>query len=323
MSTLNDELLRLVRDALEDIDQVAVAASARRTARLASMMGETELAVRLGLELKPSGGHPPTNASETRRLMADSSSWGQADGPAEQAMGAYMAHRTRNDGSEKVLNHGLDEIEMWLDIFTREKLDTPEGGLADYTAMRAIRERVRHSCFTALCEWERQLTYANTNEQVFERFRADVDQLLASGSPHVLDRFNAVYRRLRDVASNPEADGTEELSQAVTSCRRILKAVADHLLPGEPKAESEDGHALNDAAYRNRVHEYVKQHVASSAGGDAVTASFGGLIERFNAIDQLASRGVHAEIALSEAELCAIHTYVLAGELLRMELRFE
>ena len=127
-----------------------------------------------------------------------------------------------------------------------------------------------------------------------------------------------MYRRLRDVAANPEAEGGEELSQAVTSCRRILKAVADQVLPGAPKAESDDGHSLNDAAYRNRVFEYVKQQVPSSTGAEVVTASFGGLVERFNSIDQLASKGIHAGVALPEAELCAIHTYIVAGEILRI-----
>jgi 5-methylcytosine-specific restriction endonuclease McrA len=316
VSIVNDELLRLVREALDEIDRSSVAATARRTARLASMLGETELAVRLGLELKPGGGHPPTNAAETRRLMVDPSAWGDSDGPAELAITAYMAHRTIPD-SGLILSHGLEEIDMWLDIFAEEQLELHDR-LAKDIHMRAVRDRVRHSCFTALCEWERRLTYANTNEQVFERFRAHVDHLLSKGSPQVLDQFNAVHRRLRDVAANPEAEGSEELSQAVSSCRRILKAVADHLLPGERKAATEDGHPLDDAAYRNRVFEYIKRSVASGTAAEVVSASFGGLIERFNSIDQLASRGVHADVALPEAELCAIQTYIVAGELLRI-----
>jgi hypothetical protein len=314
---VNDELLRLVRAALDEIDGATVSATARRTARLASMLGETELAVRLGLELKPGGGHPPTNGAETRRLMVDPSTWRDADGPAERAVTVYMAHRTIPDGSGLILSHGLEEIDMWLAISAREQFE-PQDWLGKDIHMRAVRERVRHSCFTALCEWERRLTYANTNEQVFERFRADVDRLLSNGAPQVLNQFNAVHRRLRDVAANPEAQGGEELSQAVSSCRRILKAVADHILPGESKAATDDGHSLDDAAYRNRVFEYVKRSVASGSAAEVVTASFGGLIERFKSIDQLASKGVHADVALPEAELCAIQTYIVAGELLRI-----
>ena len=37
---------------------------------------------------------------------------------------------------------------------------------------------------------------------------------------------------------------TESLGQAVTSCRRILKAVADHVLPGVPGAASTSGNSL-------------------------------------------------------------------------------
>lgn len=321
MATVNDDLLAQVRRALDEIDQVPISATGRRTARIASMLGETEFAVRLGLELKTLGGHPPTNAEETRRLMADPSMWALGDGPIERALETYIRHRQRADDAN-IMAHGLDEIAMWLEVHERERFDDPEWITAT-VQMRSIQDRVRHSCFTALCEWERRLTYANTNEQVFERFRADVDRLLAQGAPHLLDQFNAVYRRLRDVAVNPEAEGGEELSQAITTCRRILKAVADHILPGERRAASDDGHSLDDQAYRNRVFEFVKQNVTSERSADVVQSAVGGLVERFNSLDQLASKGVHADMALPEAELCAINTYIVAGELLRIASHLE
>ena len=75
---------------------------------------------------------------------------------------------------------------------------------------------------------------------------------------------------------------------------------------------------MNDAAYRNRIYEYVKTKAPSGTVGDAVAAALGGLYERFAAIDKLANKGVHAELGVPEAELCAISTYLLAGELLAL-----
>ena len=182
--------------------------------------------------------------------------------------------------------------------------------------MEAILEGVRHTSFASLCAWERQLTYANTNERIFERFRSRVDAALAAGAPHVLDQFSSVYRRLRDAAEVPTADASEELAQAVTSCRRILKAVADHLFPGEQSATSVEGNALDDGAYRNRLFEYLKQNAGSDKSKAAIRAALGGVYERFEATDKLASKGVHSSVGLTEAESCALSTYMVAGELL-------
>jgi len=108
------------------------------------------------------------------------------------------------------------------------------------------------------------------------------------------------------------------LAHAVTTCRRILKAVADHLLPGVAGSTSEAGNSLNDAAYRNRIYEFINSNVVSDATGETIKSAVGGLFDRFSAIDRLASKGVHADLGVSEAELCAIHTYLVAGELLNL-----
>jgi hypothetical protein len=314
-----DQLLDLVRRALDEIDDRPVSITTRRTARIASMLGETVLAVRLGLELKPSGGHPPTNAEDTRRLMHDPSLWGDHEGPAEQAVEAYMGNRRIGSGpkADLVDSHGLSELEAWLERVEAESFDELEW-LSNRLRMTATLERVRHTCFTALCSWERQLNYANTNERIFERFRNRVDALLAAGAPDVLDQFSAVYRRLRDAASTRASPVSEELAQAAVTCRRILKAVADHLLPGEHGAVSGSGHALTDKDYKNRLLEYIKVEVASDTTEEALRAAVGGVFERFAAIDRLASKGVHADVGLDEAETCALHTYFVAGELLSL-----
>ncbi len=287
----NDYVLTLVQRALDELDDRPIDVSARRAARIASLLGETEFAVYLGLELKPVGGHPPANAEDTQRLMADPSLWGDPEGPAEAALTRYMASRSIAWGPDqgKSSVHGLAAVESIIQM----QSDTP----SNYDAalmqshMRDIKERVRHSVFAALCAWERQLTYANVNEKkIFERFRSHVDALLAEGAPSLLDQFSAVYRRLRTATNNPASPVAEELSQAITTCRRILKAVADHVLPGIPNAKTDAGHALNDAAYRNRVYEYVKTHTPSGTTAETVNAAVGGLIERFNAVDKLANK---------------------------------
>jgi hypothetical protein len=109
---------------------------------------------------------------------------------------------------------------------------------------------------------------------------------------------------------------SEDVAQAVATCRRILKAVADHVLPGVSGAVSDSGSPLNDPAYRNRIYQFVKDNVVSDSAGETVKAALGGIYDRFTAVDKLANKGVHADLGVHEAELCAISTYLIAGELL-------
>jgi hypothetical protein len=317
----SEHLLSIVQQALNEIDDRPVDVTARRATRIASLLGETVLAVYLGLELKPSGGHPPANAEDTRRLMADPSLWGDPDGPAEEAWTIYMSNRRIGSGPNegKIAGHGLAEVEAYLAAVNEDSgaLERPESWELR-RLMHEIRERVRHKVFAALCAWERQLTYANVNERIFERFRSKVDSMLAQGAPAVLDQFSAVYRRLREATKAPASPVSEDLAQAVTTCRRILKAVADHLLPGIAGATTENGNPLNDAAYRNRIYEFIKVNVASDATAETIKAALGGIYDRFNAVDKLANKGIHAELGMQEAELCAISTYLIAGELLAL-----
>jgi hypothetical protein len=179
-------------------------------------------------------------------------------------------------------------------------------------------ERARHHAFTLLCRWERQLTFATIQDDALAAVRSRVDVLLATSAHDVLDAFNLTFRRLREVAEteSPAAVG-ELLSQAVSSCRRILKFVVDAVEPATPeRAQSDSGHSLKDDAYKNRLVEFLRRTVASSSFRSALVDDGESLFRRFSVIDALASKGVHARVAAAEAEFCALHTYLLAGEIL-------
>ncbi len=308
----SSHVVSLVRRALDEFDDVALSVIARRTLRAASLMADSETSVWLGLELKVMGGSPKANADDIRKLMADPELWNTSDGPHQTAMTRYLSHRALNDGTPAVLGHCLDEIEYWLSVIE----DSPEL-LEREVKMRQVQMTVRHACFVALCHYERRLAYLHTNERIFAKFRSSVDALLESGAPEILEQFRAVYRRLADAYPEGGADASEAVAQAITSCRRILKAVADFVLPGV-RGATVDGHSLSDDAYRNRIQEFIKGVQSSQSEGDASGALVEGLFLRFKALDQLANKGVHAAMGLDAAELCAISTYVVAGELLRL-----
>lgn len=313
------DLLRLVQLALDEFDSVSVEATVRRVVRIANLMGDTFMAVRLGLDLKASGGHPPSNAEMTRRLMSNVADWDEPGGIADQAVDLYMGERQMDDG--KILAHSLSEIDFWQ----RHRLDrramTAEqyaGDIELHLKMSEIVTRTKHHAFTLLCRWERELTFATNQGDALTSISARVDRLLSQQAPDALDMFNAAFRRLREANDhNGKAMAAEELSQALTSCRRMLKAVVDVVQPADSsKPESADGHPLTDEHYKNRLVEFLKARVPSGTFRSALVREGESLFERFRSTDDLASKGVHASVALEEAEFCALHTYLLAAEVL-------
>ncbi|MQS15930.1 hypothetical protein F7Q99_27665 [Streptomyces kaniharaensis] len=185
--------------------------------------------------------------------------------------------------------------------------------------MREVEDRTRHRTFAYLCEWERRFGYTSINESIFGAYKAKVDKLLSEGVPALVEQFTAVYRRLNEAAAgDPKRPGSEELAQAVTTCRRILEAVVDHVLPPQ-KEPSADGHKLDQPAYRNRLFEFIKRTNESGRVAEMTVALAAGLHDRYTAVSTLTNKGVHASMALRAANLCALNTYIVCGEILLLK----
>jgi hypothetical protein len=318
----SDYLLSLVRQALDEFDTRSLEVTVRRAVRIASLAGDSRTAVRLGYELRPSGGGDrKANAADVKRLMTDPSTWGTGQGPSEEALQEYFADRARSDDAadDTVLVHSVAELEFWVSGDHAEFGQLDQQNVLASMRMRQILELTRHRTFTALIAWERQFTYSSINESIFSAYQMQVDQLLSAGTPDLVEKFTAVYQRLREAAAHhPELEAPEELSQAIMTCRRILKAVVNHVFPPSAGASS-GGHSLDDAHHRNRLYEFIAR-CGSGSHRALVKVMASGLYDRFEAVDTLTNKAVHAEMALEIANLCALNTYIVCGEVLRVHL---
>jgi hypothetical protein len=315
------DILLLVEAALDEFDAVPLSTSVRKAIRIANLLGDSKTAVRLNLEVKPTAGDRVANGEDIKRFLESPDNWEDPDGPAERAVTEYMADRAYE--GDTVLAHSLAELEFW----DAERPDRTQMTGTQYERdLKFQQKRVqvvevaRSRVFALLCGWERQLTFAATNEHTLTSYQLRVDELLDRSAPDVLQRFNAVFRRLAEVSeSTTETETAEVLAQAVTTCRRILKAVVDAVQPADPDTRATpEGHALTDDAYKNRLFEFIKKVVGSESFSAALKAATESLHERFAAVDKLSSKGVHATVAQSEAEFCALNTYLLAGEIVRL-----
>ena len=179
--------------------------------------------------------------------------------------------------------------------------------LSAISSSRVILGRIRAALYEFLVTTEQQLDYGRVNAEIFERTRTFVDEQLAAIAPDALDKFQSAYRRINE--GDPES-----LSQAHTSCRRILKSVADAIYP--PVATpviGADGkpHSLTDDKYKNRMQQFMSEAIGTHGSVEVIEATIQDLVARLDALDALASKGVHATVTASEVDLC--HSNVSHG----------
>src|SRR6266496_6232 len=153
------------------------------------------------------------------------------------------------------------------------------------------------------------LRYREVIETAFERARAAFDAFLLERAPEVARKLAAAYRRAY-------SEDSEEWSQALTSCRRAIKSLADVLCPAT--TEQPAGHPLTDEHYRNRLVQFASEQLSSGSQREMLQAEIDLVVSRVEALDGLASKGVHSEVDESDLELAVVHTYLLAGELLTL-----
>ncbi|QUC01890.1 MULTISPECIES: hypothetical protein [Cellulosimicrobium] len=175
-------------------------------------------------------------------------------------------------------------------------------------------ERVKQAVHDILVDTERQIESGQRRPSIFERGQAYIAGALARRAPDALTTFEAAEDALQR--------GTpEDLSHALTSCRRMIKALADALYPatGE-KITGDDGRErpMTDDAYNNRLLQFAVEHIDGSTHQDLVNETLKGLGNRLKRLNELSSKGVHDVVSSAEAETCLMWTYLTVADFLRI-----
>lgn len=152
-----------------------------------------------------------------------------------------------------------------------------------------------------------ELAFRGLAGSIFESHQKQVDALLAASAGDTLQKIPAIAERL--AAGEPEA-----VSNALTTCRRVLAAFADTLQP-----PSKEGLPLGDQTveagadhYLNRLRYVIKQRCKSEHREKRLRQTLVNLNERFSA-------GTHADVSPDEARALFVELYVFLGEVLSLE----
>lgn len=320
-----DHLHQLVQTALDDFESAELPVTTRRAYRIARLRGDAEMAHRLSFELRPLGG---SGEDRTRQLRAiyPGLTYEELRARHRKVLEEHIALRSMSRGAEEpneeernVAGGSLAELihdyEQGQDTMRSAEADGAwsvlEHGLRLQAGRRQILERVRALVFDYLVQTEVQVELSDAVSAVLARHRAQVDQVLEAVDPEVRDKLQAAVRTAR-------LEGGEARSQVLTTCRRVIVAVADRLFPASSDPHvSADGkqRPVGAGNYRNRILAAVEQR--DETAGAAFAAAIGDLANRLDNLDDLLQKGVHAEVTQAEMEFGLAQTYLLAGELIR------
>ena len=181
------------------------------------------------------------------------------------------------------------------------------------TTMRGVLANIGANVHGRLLRFEKEILYHNTVEDVFTRNRRFVESKLSIIAPAVLDQFNSAQRRIW------EGDD-EARSQALLSCRRILKSLADHVYPDlDIQVVGSDGteRLMTNDKYINRLWQFVSD-AGSKTSNELLRAQIGDLEKRIEGLYGVASKGVHARPDGFEVDQCVIQTWLVIGDILRL-----
>lgn len=143
--------------------------------------------------------------------------------------------------------------------------------------------------------------------QVFDTIRNRVDDLLLDICPEAVEKFMTAYHNL-------SSNSMEDWSMALTSCRRVIKDVADVLYP--PTIQSINGRSLGEEQYVNRLWAFLDKNAIS--GSEKILAKahvdyLGSFLQKLN---DKACKGVHAIVRKDEAAKAVLYTYLTLGDIL-------
>ncbi len=176
--------------------------------------------------------------------------------------------------------------------------------------LRIVRERIKTNCLNYAIRVERQLKAQQKVQGFLEEAQETVNNYFKA-------RSEDVYLKLQRATQLVGSTNTEDAALLLTQVRRAMKAAADHFYPATGKVTCADGleRLLGEEQYLNRVHEYLLRHVAKSSSRDLLEAEFSCLAAYFRRINEVASKGVHANVSLSEAKQGLIGLYMFLHNL--------
>ena len=203
-------------------------------------------------------------------------------------------------------------VEKYQDVLNSIQLKREQisGLIKNY---KTLLSKIKNNIYNYVLNINLQLRFEHTTESIFQNTKTQVDKKLSDICPDAIKKFVAAYNRL-------SSDNPEEWSQAMSSCRNVIKDFADFVFPPQKEQyKNKNGETLDvtDDKYKNRLIAFVDQNTHGDKG-KLTKARLSDLMARIHTLNDLLSKGTHVGLDLQDVNICVIDTYLLIGSLLNL-----
>lgn len=156
-----------------------------------------------------------------------------------------------------------------------------------------------------------ELEYGQIPESIFEEIRQEVDEKLTKFCPNAIEKLPIVYEQLSN-------NNSVVFSQIASTCRQIIKDVADALYPPQKNSlrKNNKNIRLDESKTINRILTRIQNDSEQS-----VFKSMFEYVDNFlHSIQDYASKGDHSKFKKSDATRCVVYTYILLGDILHYHI---
>jgi hypothetical protein len=324
LESKSEIIIDLCESLLDDLElgTVAVDQIVLKASRLARLVGNTEAQAWLRFEMM---GFPAGDAISLKYMRATGRFVNEANQrgywyPILQisAMLDSSVHQLRASGRPPDFNLSISSANQYerpsetaakaLQDVMNQHVTRVAGHSQTISTFSSIKSKVVgliHQ-FATNVYYERK--FSAVAESIFEMYKRDLDIRLSAVASDVLAKFPAIYARLVD--NDPEA-----ISQALNSCRRVIDAFADALVPSSDLKVQLDQEeiAISNGRTKNKLFWFIAQRTASSSRKQRLKQTLINLYEQM-------SKGVHSNVDAPEARALILQTITYLGEVLELEV---
>ncbi len=172
--------------------------------------------------------------------------------------------------------------------------------------MRAVEGAVVSMIYEFASRTYYELLFSDLQAELFATAQSEIDARLAPMSGKALTKIESISERLR-------AGDSEAVSQAMTTCRRLIDTAADELF--SPRDEP---YLLGDQLLEVKANNVLNRLQAFVAEAGVPGARRARLRQTFANLYGRTSAGTHAEVSITEARYLFLQTYIALGELLSL-----
>lgn len=149
--------------------------------------------------------------------------------------------------------------------------------------------------------------YSDSASGCFDLLKRAVDDRLLDLEPELAQQLMLAFKGISSRSS-------EEWSQALTSCRRLLEALADKLYPPNEKVINKRTFKANQ--YINRLWQFMSESIESESNRELAKMHVDYLGSWLEKNYKMTNKGVHADVSHLEATRVVFHLYLMLSDIL-------